>query len=61
MKGGFIMYYIYTKNRFNQVLIFESYEDAINRCRLATRWTDAEIKENIKTASKIGSHYSIFA
>lgn len=42
------MYYIYTKNRFNQVLIFESYEDAINWCRLATRWTDEEIKENIK-------------
>lgn len=55
------MYYILTENRHNQILLFDSYEDAFNWCKTATRWTDAEIKANIKTASKMGSHYSIFA
>ena len=42
------MYYIYTENRFNQILIFNSYEDAFNWCKSATHWTDKEIKANIK-------------
>lgn len=54
-------YYILTENRHNQILLFDSFEDAFNWCKSATRWTDAEIKANIKTASKTGSHYSIFA
>ena len=60
-KGDFMMYYILTENRHNQILLFDSFEDAFNWCKSATRWTDAEIKENIKTAPKTGSHYSIFA
>ena len=60
-KKGDFMYYILTENRYNQILLFDSYEDAFNWCKTATRWTDAEIKANIKTASKMGSHYSIFA
>ena len=54
-------YYILTENRYNQILLFDSFEDAFNWCKSATRWTDSEIKANIKTASKTGSHYSIFA
>lgn len=54
-------YYILTENGHNQILLFDSFEDAFNWCKSATRWTDAEIKANIKTASKMGSHYSIFA
>ena len=42
------MYYIYTENRFNQILIFNSYEDAFNWCKSATHWTDEEAKANIK-------------
>lgn len=60
-KGDFMKYYILTENRHNQILLFDSFEDAFNWCKSATRWTDAEIKANIKTASKMGSHYSIFA
>lgn len=52
-------YYILTENRHNQILLFDSFKDAFNWCKSATRWTDAEIKANIKTASKMGSHYSI--
>ena len=57
----FMKYYILTENRHNQILLFDSFEDAFNWCKSATRWTDAEIKANIKTAPKMGSHYSIFA
>ena len=60
-KGDFMKYYILTENRYNQILLFDSFEDAFNWCKSATRWTDAEIKANIKTASKMGSYYSIFA
>jgi hypothetical protein len=42
------MYYIYAENAFNQVLIFNNYEDAFNWCKSATRWTDEEIKAKIK-------------
>lgn len=52
-------YYIYTNNRFDQILIFNNYNDAFNWCKSATRWSDEEIKENIKTESKIDfSKYS---
>ena len=52
-------YYIYTQNRFNQVLIFETYDDAVRWCQSATRWTEKEIKNNIKTPVKQGDFYSI--
>ena len=42
------MYAVFTGNRFNQVLLFESLEDVMNWCRKATRWTDEEITVNIK-------------
>lgn len=42
------VYAVFTKNRFNQVLLFKSLEDVMNWCRKATRWTDEEIAVNIK-------------
>lgn len=49
-------YYIYTENRFNQILIFDSYEDAFDWCKSATRWTDEEIRKNIKRPIKTGKN-----
>lgn len=46
------MYYVYTGNRFNQILIFDTFEDAFEWCRSATRWTDEEIKKAIKEPKK---------
>ena len=43
-----MVYYILTGNRHNQILLFDSFEDAFNWCKSATRWTDEEIKANIK-------------
>lgn len=43
------MYYVYTHNRFNQVLIFETYEAAEKWLKCATRLSDAEIEKEIKT------------
>ena len=50
------MYYIYTGNRFNQILIFENYEDAFTWCKSATRWTDDEIRKAIKQPKKQGNY-----
>lgn len=44
--------YILTGNRHGQVLIFENYDSAANWCRSATRWTEEEIADNIKTIEK---------
>ena len=56
------IYCIYTNNRFNQVLLFESYQAAYNWCKAATRWTETEIQANIKKPLKLGSeeYVSIF-
>lgn len=54
-------YAIYTGNRFNQVLLFDSFEAAAVWCRSATRWTETEIKENIKKAVQLGTPYSTIA
>lgn len=39
--------FIFTHNRFNQVLMFKNQADAVSWCKKATRWTDREIIENI--------------
>lgn len=52
-------YYIYTHNKLNQIIIFETYDDAVRWCKVATRWTDKEIKRNIKTPVKHGAFLSI--
>jgi hypothetical protein len=61
IKGGFYMYYIYTENRFNQVLIFNTYEEAFNWCKSATRWTDDEIKANIKKPRPVYNGATFFS
>ena len=57
------MYYIYAENAFNQVLIFNTYEDAFNWCKSATRWTDEEIKAKIKEPRQAynGATFSIIS
>ena len=55
------IYAIYTGNRFNQVLLFDSFEAAAAWCRSATRWTETEIKEKIKKAVQLGTPYSTIA
>lgn len=42
------MFYVYTQNRFNQILIFNTYEDARQWLKNCTRFTDAEIAQAIK-------------
>lgn len=53
------MFYVYTGNRFNQILIFNTYEDARQWLKNCTRFTDAEIAQAIKTPRKAhaGANY----
>ena len=55
------MYYIYTHNRFNQILIFETYEAAKKWLKCSTSLTDAEIEKEIKSPRPAynGASYSI--
>ena len=46
------LFIIYTENRFNQVLIFETWEAAAKWARAATRWTETEIKNQIRKATR---------
>lgn len=55
------MYYIFTGNRFNQVLIFDNYKSAFDWAKAATRWTDSEIAENIKTPRKTNCGYMLIS
>ena len=50
---------VYTGNRFNQVLLFPTYDSAANWLRSATRHTEAEIPRLIKTTHFDGMHTSI--
>lgn len=57
------MFALYTHNRFNQVMLFKTYEEVHHWCLTATRWTEKEIKNNIKSVIKSSSgsgHYNIF-
>lgn len=51
------LYYVNTKNRFNQVLIFESFDEAFNWCKSATTWSLEKIKENIIITEKTDNGY----
>ena len=56
------MYCVYTENRFNQVLIFPTWDEAADWCRKATSWTEAEIVGAIKTPRWNGAnHLDLFA
>lgn len=57
------MFYVYTQNRFNQILIFNTYEDARQWLKTCTRFTDAEIARAIKTPRRAyngANYYQIF-
>jgi len=56
------IYCVYTNNRFDQVLLFESFQDAYSWCKAATRWSEKEIYGNIRKPIKTGNekHASIF-
>lgn len=57
------MFAIYTHNRFNQIMLFQTYDEAYHWCKKATRWTENEIKYSIKKVIKSSSgtsHYNIF-
>lgn len=51
------IYYIDTKNRHKQILIFASYKKAFNWMKNATKLEDDEIKKEIKKAVNISNNY----
>lgn len=46
------LYLIKTKNEHNQLLVFTSKRKAVAWAKKATRWSDAEIEQNIQTLNK---------
>lgn len=46
------LYMIKTENEYNQLLIFTSKKEAVAWAKRATRWSDAEIEQNIRTLNK---------
>lgn len=51
------LFYIETKNRHNQVLIFDDFNEAYTWCKQATSWSDEKIKGEIKTTHKTFNGY----
>lgn len=51
------MFCIFTGNRFNQVLIFPSWEAAANWARSATTWTEKQIAARICVPHWNGGEY----
>lgn len=55
------MFVVFTGNRFNQILIFQSWEEAAEWLRSSTHYTEAEIARAIKTPSWDGRNFlSVF-
>lgn len=52
------LYYIETYNYFNQILIFETREEAEKWCEYATRWSSQKINTEIKETHMIYNKYS---
>ena len=48
---------VYTGNRFNQILIFDSYDKAAAWLRASTRYSELEIAKAIKTPRDYGGGY----
>ena len=42
------LFYIDTKNGIGQVLVFGNYHDAVEWCKVATKWDDQQITQNIR-------------
>lgn len=51
------MFVVYTGNRFNQILIFDSYDKAAAWLRASTRYSELEIAKAIKTPMDYGGGY----
>ena len=51
------MFIVYTGNRFNQILIFDSYDKAAAWLRASTRYSELEIAREIKTPRDNGNGY----
>lgn len=51
------MFIVYTGNRFNQILIFDSYDKAAAWLRASTRYSELEIAKAIKTPRDYGGGY----
>ena len=56
------LYYIDTRNRNNQILIFTNYKKAVQWCKKATCWDDLRIAQEIKIIFRIGenNHFNLF-
>lgn len=51
------MFIVYTGNRFNQILIFDTYDKAADWLRASTRYSELEIAKAIKTPRDNGGGY----
>lgn len=51
------MFIVYTGNRFNQILIFDSYDKAAEWLRKSTKYSELEIAKAIKTPRDYGNGY----
>ena len=51
------MFIVYTGNRFNQILIFDSYDKAADWLRNSTTWNELMIAKAIKTPRDNGCGY----
>lgn len=49
------MFIVYTGNRFNQILIFDTYDKAAEWLRASTRYSELEIAKAIKTPRDNGN------
>lgn len=54
------MFVVYTGNRFNQIMIFDSYNGAAEWLRRATRFTEAQVAQAIKTPSPTADGWTVF-
>ena len=51
------MFIVYTGNRFNQILIFDSHDKAAEWLRASTKYSEFEIAKAIKTPRDNGKGY----
>lgn len=51
------MFIVYTGNRFNQILIFDSFNKAAEWLRKSTNYSELEIAKAIKTPRDSGNCY----
>lgn len=56
------LYIVYTGNRHNQILFFDTYKDAYSWLKNCTVWSDKKIRENILQPYKFqkDNYYTAF-